>query len=241
MNQLLLSTDQIDKNGKVKITGNPLEHIRKILKLGLGETIRIGIVNGSMGIAHICSVSDKDFIEIEIDTNTLKPPPKPPNCKVVMALPRPKMMRRVFQNLSSLGIKEIHSIHSWRVEKSFWQTPWLKPEIIEQQLVLGLEQSMDTIIPSVSIHKLFKPFAEDQLPEILDDTLALVAHPYTEQKCPIDIRDQASTLIIGPEGGFTEYEIEKIVEAGAQSVSIGPRILRVETAVPVLISRLYPS
>jgi RsmE family RNA methyltransferase len=52
--------------------------------------------------------------------------------------------------------------------------------------------------------------------------------------------NEPTTLIIGPEGGFIPYEIEKLREQDVKAVTIGERILRVEAAVPALISRLYP-
>jgi len=245
MNLLLLNKTEIASGHKAIITGSRQQHISKVLKLGIGDKLKVGIINNLMGTAVITGFTDSNSpsekIEIQIDMETLKPPPAPIPCKIIMAMPRPKMMRRVIQNLSAMGVKEIYLINSWRVEKSFWQTPWLKPEAIEKQLVLGLEQAMDTVLPSVHIHKRFKPFVEDQLPDILLNTHAMVAHPYGNKPCPVNLQEEPSTLIIGPEGGFTDYEVDLLQKSGAEAVSIGPRILRVETAIPALISRLYPA
>lgn len=124
------------------------------------------------------------------------------------------------------------------MEKSFWQTPWLSDDNLRENLTLGLEQARDTVMPQVHIRKLFKPFVEDELPALLAGKRALVAHPGTEQPCPTHM-DQPTALCIGPEGGFTPYEVGKLEEAGCDPVHLGPRILRVETAVPVLVSRLF--
>lgn len=239
MNLLLLSKDDINTEKMARISGRRAVHIRDVLRLSVGDSLKTGIIDGPMGTANIIELGGTDSILVELDQDSLVPAPAPVPCKVVLAMPRPKMMRRVLQNLSAMGVKEIHLINCWRVEKSFWQTPWLRPEVINEQLTLGLEQAMDTQLPRVYIHKLFKPFVEDQLPDILKGTEALVAHPYAENPCPVAL-SVPSSLILGPEGGFTEYEVEKIEQAGAQPVSIGPRILRVETAVAALISRLYP-
>src|SRR5690606_5939828 len=142
------------------------------------------------------------------------------------------------QTVASLGVKEIHLINSYRVEKSFWQTPWLAPEAVREQLLLGLEQCCDTLVPRVYLHKRFKPFVEDELPDIARETRALVAHPYTETPCPWNLREPV-TLAIGPEGGFIPYEVEKLVACGFTPVTLGQRILRVETAIPVLVARLF--
>jgi RsmE family RNA methyltransferase len=59
-------------------------------------------------------------------------------------------------------------------------------------------------------------------------------------RCPVDSKGPIS-LAIGPEGGFIPYEIDKLNEVGFKTVHLGQRILRVETAIPAFISRLFPS
>jgi RsmE family RNA methyltransferase len=122
------------------------------------------------------------------------------------------------------------------VEKSFWQSPWLQPKKIEENLTLGLEQAKDTIMPNVYLKKLFKPFIEDELPTIAENSQKWVAHPGSELSCPRHFTEQ-STLIIGPEGGFVPYEINRLQEQGFKVINMGPRILRVETAVTTLLGR----
>jgi RsmE family RNA methyltransferase len=143
-----------------------------------------------------------------------------------MALPRPKMLKRCIETIATLGVKELWLINSYRVDKSYWSTPLLHPERLHEHLLLGLEQSGDTRLPRVEVRKRFKPFVEDELPTLAHNTRALVAHPYNAAPCP--------------EGGFIAYEVEKLEQAGLQAIHLGPRILRVETAVPVLLSRLFP-
>jgi RsmE family RNA methyltransferase len=135
-------------------------------------------------------------------------------------------------------VKQIYLLNSYRVEKSFWNSPLLQPEKLQEQFLLGLEQTVDTILPEVHLRKLFKPFVEDELPAIIKGTTALVAHPFADASFPASVAGPA-TLAIGPEGGFIPYEIEKLQECGFVSVSLGERILRVETAVPVLLGRLF--
>jgi RsmE family RNA methyltransferase len=148
------------------------------------------------------------------------------------------MFRRTLQTCATLGVKELWLINSYKVEKSFWQTPWLQQPALRDNLVLGLEQARDTLMPRVHIRKLFKPFVEDELPALLAGKQALVAHPGSAQPCPVHLQGPA-VLCIGPEGGFTDYEVDKLQQAGCQAVHLGQRILRVETAVPVLVSRLF--
>jgi RsmE family RNA methyltransferase len=137
-----------------------------------------------------------------------------------------------------MGVKRIILLNSFRVEKSYWQTPFLKSDAIQEQLVLGLEQAKDTVLPEVLLRDRFKPFVEDELPGFIKGTIALVAHPHAAVPCPRDLKS-AATLVIGPEGGFIQYELDKLVQCGCTAVQMGERVLSVETAVPALISRLY--
>ena len=148
------------------------------------------------------------------------------------------MLRRVLQTVSSMGVARLVLLNSYRVEKSFWQTPFLEPAAIREQLILGLEQARDTVLPEVIIEKRFKPFVEDHLPAMAAGTLGLVGHPGELPACPRAV-EQAVTLAIGPEGGWIPYEVEKLTAAGLQPVQLGARILRVETAVTALLARLF--
>ena len=149
------------------------------------------------------------------------------------------MLKRTFQTLAAMGVKRIVLMNTYRVEKSYWQTPWLQPEAIREQLILGLEQARDTVLPEVILEKRFKPFVEDRLSAMGVGMRKLVAHPVSEQECPSHLAEPVM-LAIGPEGGFIPYEVERLLEYGFECVHLGSRILRVETAVPVLLSRLSP-
>ena len=135
-----------------------------------------------------------------------------------------------------MGIKRMFLINAWRVEKSY-KSPRLFAENIRAQCLFGLEQARDTVMPQIELRRLFRPFVEDEMPAIAKDSLALVAHPVAAAECPRDVRGPV-TLAIGPEGGFIAEEIASLERAGFQAVSIGPRILRVETAVAALVGRL---
>ena len=105
-------------------------------------------------------------------------------------------------------------------------------------LILGLEQAKDTIMPGVALLTRFRPFVEDELPDLVKGTLGLVAHPEASIACPRAVAGDV-TLVMGPEGGFVPFEIEKLEASGCSVVHLGERILRVETALPALLARLF--
>jgi len=199
------------------------------------DQISCGILNGQMGMGLIKKIS-YDFIDMEICLEY--DPPHPLPLTLVLALPRPKMLKRIIESVTSLGVKDIYLINSWRVEKSFWQTPLLNPDQLEKHMILGLEQSRDTILPRIYKKRFFTRFVKEELPLIAKDSLCLTAHPKTAADCPSGVNKKI-TLVIGPEGGFIDIEIATLEQCGFSSYHIGPRILRVETAVTYLISRLY--
>jgi len=175
---------------------------------------------------------------LEMDVALDRDPPSPLPLTLILALPRPKVLNRVIAGATSLGIKRIILINAWRVEKSYWSSPRLTPENLRMQSILGLEQARDTVLPSIETRRLFRPFVEDELPSIAFGTRALIAHPNAMKECPRNLREPI-TLVIGPEGGFIDAEIASLERIGFTPVSIGERILRVETAVPYLAARLY--
>ena len=235
MNLLLLEEQDFTDAGDVRLNGRRLRHMLEVQQLATGDTLRVGRIGGLMGQARILSLTENQA-ELSVILN-VPPPPKLP-LTLLLAMPRPKMFRRILQHCATLGVPRIILLNSYRVEKSFWQTPFLEPTALRENLLLGLEQARDTVLPEVIIEKRFKPFVEDRLPALITDTQALVAHPGDYPPCPRALTSPA-TLAIGPEGGWIPYEMDKLIEAGFAPVQLGERILRVETAVTALISRLY--
>jgi 16S rRNA (uracil1498-N3)-methyltransferase len=227
--------DFIGTAGRVRLTGRRLKHVQEVLRVSANDELCVGLLNGNIGIGTVKVLDDS---VLEMDVHLDQAPPLPLPVTLILALPRPKVLRRVLRSATALGVKRIVLLNCFRVEKSFWQSPFLEQEAITEQLVLGLEQARDTVLPSVTLRRLFKPFVEDELPGLIQGTTPLVAHPAAEGPCPRAL-NQAATLIIGPEGGFIPYEIEKLRACGCTLVSLGERILNVETAVPALLSRLF--
>ncbi len=233
MNLILLDVNDFSSQSTVRLTGRRLQHVLEVHRAEVGDELQVGKVGGLLGNGRIVELTAEQMsLEVQLDRS----PPPPLPCTLILALPRPKMLKRVLQSVTSLGVKQIYLINSYRVEKSFWGSPLLQPEKLQEQLQLGLEQAVDTVMPEVQLRKLFKPFVEDELPEIIKGTTPLVAHPVADAPFPASLTGP-TTLAIGPEGGFIPYEVEKLQECGFGSVSLGKRILRVETAVPVLLSR----
>jgi len=235
VNLLLLEEADFIAADRVILRDRRLKHMQEVHRAEIGDSLRVGRVNGLLGTAEVLRLEAHEA-ELRVSLNTA-PPAKLP-LTLLLALPRPKMLRRVFQTVATMGVPTVILLNSYRVEKSFWQTPFLEPDAIREQLILGLEQARDSVLPEIIIEKRFKPFVQDRLPKLALNTLGLVGHPGPYPACPRAV-DEPVTLAIGPEGGWIPYEVDLLGLSGLQPVQLGDRILRVETAVTALLARLF--
>jgi len=235
MNILLFAASE-RSGSTVRISGARLRHLREVQGLCVGSTLRVGELHGLMGRGDITHLDTQEAeLEVRLDT----PPPAKLPLSVVLALPRPKMLRRILRTLGETGVAEVHLIHSQAVEKSFWQSELLSPATLQAYLCSGLEQARDTCPPPVSLHRRFRPFAEDVLPQLCSGRRALLAQPGAATPCPAEA-GPPTLLMLGPEGGYSPFEQALALAAGCTAVSLGPRTLRVETALGCALGRLLP-
>lgn len=209
-------------------------HLNTIIKLAENQSVDAGVINGLMGKATLLK-QEKNHWHFAFAPTILPPPPLP--IILILALPRPKMLRRVLLDAITLGIKHIILINSYKVEKSYWQTPRLQPAQLDELIQLALEQAKDTQPPLIETKKRFKPFIEDELPALSAGKSGYLLHPSGSTYLPTHKENKESIIAIGPEGGWTEYEALRFGNAGFTQHSLGQRILRVETALPTIVGR----
>lgn len=235
MNLILLYDSDFITATSVTLSDDRYQHIRNIHQSKAGDSVRVGKLNGLMGTGIIQSI-DQHAVKLTVELDQ-QPPAKLP-LTIILALPRPKMIRRLFRSVAELGVEELIVINSYKVEKSFWLSPALDEQKVQFYLASGLQQAKDTQLPKVTFKRLFKPFVEDELPRLIKDCRGLIAHPGIGQPCPHTIESR-SVLAIGPEGGFTDYEVGKFIDVGFEGIHLGERILRVENALTAITSKLY--
>ena len=254
MNLILLFDSDFIAPNRVRLSGLRFTHIQDILKAENGQGLTVGKINGLMGQGIVVSKTN-DTIELEVKLDGK--PPQALALTLILALPRPPMFKRILFSAAMLGVKKIIILNFNRVEKSLWNSSSLKPEAITEQLILGLQQAKDTLMPQVIVKRGFKPFVEDELPALIKGKLALVAHPdgggsvipafhtvipanpHWSLGAGAGIQNKHIVLIIGPEGGIIDYEIELLKAAGCQAIDLGPRILRTESVLPYVVGKLF--
>jgi RsmE family RNA methyltransferase len=142
--------------------------------------------------------------------------------------------------VAEFGVAHLHLINTARVEKSYWQSPLLRPEKLQEALVAGMERSSDTVAPVIHLHPRFRPFVEDRLVEICAGRPCWIAHMGGERSLA-DVPPVPAVVMIGPEGGFVPFEVELAEQLIAQRVHLGGRVLSVDTALPTVLAQALPT
>ncbi len=235
MNLVLLFPEDLVAPDLARLSGRRLAHVREIHGAGVGDDLAVGLLGGPMGRGRVLRL-DEERLDLAL-TLDQAPPPKLP-LTLVIAVPRPKVLNRVLAAAASLGAARIVLLNAWKVEKAYWSSPRMQPENLREQMILGLEQARDTVLPDLRLARLFRPFVEDELPDLLQGGTGLLAHPGTGEAAP-KVLVPPITLAIGPEGGWIEAEVQSLLRAGLKPLDLGPRILRTETALAALVGRLF--
>ena len=235
MNIILFKNEEKTEDNLYLITDrNKIEHINLVIKAEVGDFIEAGEENGNLGKGKILKKREESVLFEFIPEK--EPPVKLPVI-LICAVPRPKFLKRIIKDAVTIGVESIFFFIIWKIEKSFFESGIFDDKKIKEYIYIGLEQAKDTILPKIELKKSFKKFIEDELPEISKGAYKIVAHPGGTTLCPHSLNEKC-IIFIGPEGGFTDYEIEMIENAGFEKVSIGERILRVETAIPFIIGKV---
>jgi RsmE family RNA methyltransferase len=231
MNLLLLRDDDFLADGTARLTGRRLLHAREVLRAAAGDVLRVGRLRGNVGTGEVLRLTgDELVLRCQLDAM----PPARPAIDLLLAMPRPKALRRILPALASIGVDRLVLSNAARVEKSYFDSKTLAQ--IDDLLALGLEQARDTVPPEVIVRDRLRPFVEDELAATFGDGTRLLAHGAATLGVP---RVSGRALIaVGPEGGWVPFELDLFARHGFSAFTLGPRPLRVEVAVPAALGAL---
>jgi RsmE family RNA methyltransferase len=235
MNLLLLEPAELDARGRARLTGRRHQHAREVLRVQAGQTLRVGVRGGLVGTARVLL---EDGAALELEVSLEAPPPPRAGVDLVLAIPRPKALKRILPAVASLGVDRVLLVNAARVEKSYFDSKVLAEDFVSGLLDLGLEQARDTVSPQVAVRTRLRPFVEDELPAWCGDAVRLLPHPGAAAPAPPLSPTGRVVLAIGPDGGWVPSEVALLEAAGFLPFSLGPRILRVEVAVPAALGLL---
>jgi 16S rRNA (uracil1498-N3)-methyltransferase len=243
MNLILCEPSEVDAHGIVTLTGARGAHVRSVLGATPGDVIRIGVVDGPRGQGEIVALDeDRVVLRTTVVAGLDAAIPAPPAVDLLLALPRPKVLRRLWAQLAALGVGRIVLTNASRVERHYFDTHILNASTYRPLLIEGLQQAGDTRLPHVSVHRQFRILVEDELDALSSDAARLVAHPGSHRALLTVARESQRRrvlLAIGPEGGWNDFELDLLTRHGFGIVSMGPRILRTDTACVALLALLH--
>ncbi|MSO56410.1 MAG: 16S rRNA (uracil(1498)-N(3))-methyltransferase [Acidobacteria bacterium] len=241
MNLVILEPGEVGHAGQVALSGARAAHLQRVLKAAPGHDIRVGLLNGPFGVGTVQSVADGTVaLRCVFDASA----PRRPQVDLLLALPRPKVMRRLWAQLAALGVGQIILCNAERVERNYFDTHVLAPECYRPLLIEGLQQARDTWLPKVAIHRQFKVLVEDELDGLFGSGLRVVADPGTDTPVGAVASKavgQRILLAIGPEGGWNAFELELLAAHGFQPIGMGSRTLRTDTACVALLALVNAS
>ena len=241
MNLIILEQPDLLDSDRATLTGPRAEHLLRVLQVAPGHTVRVGRLDGPHGVGTVESAGEgRVTLRCAFETGT----PARPGVDLLLALPRPKVMRRLWAQLAALGVGQIILTNAERVERQYFDTHVVTPDCYRPLLIEGLQQARETRLPPVAIHRQFKILVEDHLDTLFDRGVRLVADPGATSSVASAVSrhpGERVLLAIGPEGGWNAFELELLQAHGFQPVGMGPRTLRVDTACIALLSVVQAS
>lgn len=235
MNLLLLEPSEISSEGEVVLDGRRARHLIDVLKVREGSVVRAGVIDGPIGSARVVGV---DADRVRLSAHLEGPPPPRPAVDLLLALPRPKVLKRLWAQLAALGVGTVVLTNASRVERFYFDSHVVREAELRPHLLEGLAQAKDTRVPIVRVAKTLKPLVEDQLEAIFGDARRLLADPVYERSAFDALRASPGRVVLalGPEGGWTPYERDLLERNGFFGVGLGPRTLRLDTAAVALVA-----
>jgi len=235
MNRILITPDELLPDGTVTLADFRAEHIRSVLKARVGDDVRTGVLDGPIGTSRVERLDEQTVV---LRTHHDEQAPEP-WFDLILAAPRPKVLKRLLPQLTALGVGKLVLLNAYKVEKCYFSSQWLETAHYTPLLIEGLMQAGTTRLPEVLIKPRFKPFMEDDLDVLFPNALRLLAHPGEAKGHQWALAEgQRPLLAVGPEGGWTDYELDQFLTRGFTPFSLGSRPLRTDTATIALIAVL---
>jgi 16S rRNA (uracil1498-N3)-methyltransferase len=240
MSRFFIDKTLVDPASKrIVITGDDVNHIKNVLRIACGETITL---SDGIGTDYFVSIErfekDKIFTSIiDVKPNCTEPPV---SITLFQGIPKSDKMDLIIQKSVELGVKKIVPVITDRTIVKFDSQKDIMAKTARWQRICleAAKQCNRGIVPEVVTPVKFEKALEES------GSYSLSIIPY-EKETDYSLRDclglginSMVSLFIGPEGGFTENEIRSAVNHGVKPVTLGPRILRTETAGIAVLSIL---
>lgn len=237
MNIVLVDASEIDSRGFARLTDARARHLLNVLHVAPGHVVRVGVIDGPLGTGTIAAVGNN---AVTLACAFAGAPPERPRIDLLVALPRPKVLRRLWAHLAALGVGRVILTNAGKVERDYFDSHLVHDAGFRPLLLEGLQQARDTRMPIVSVHKRLTVLVEDELDSLCPDGPRLVAHPdagasVAAALAGITARDRV-LVAVGPEGGWNDFELALLERHRFQRVGMGARTLATTTACVALLT-----
>ena len=231
-----IHTEQdLEPDREIRLENGRAHYLGRVLRVVAGQTIVLFNGDGRDYAAEVLA-ADRNTVRIAVRSRLPARRESPLSVTIVQAVSRGERMDQTLQKCTELGATAFRLLESERVEVRLDRKRLAKRmDHWRSVIVAACEQSGRACIPALSA----PCAADDWLNEpAADTTTRLVLDPDAEQRLAAVAPATAFELAIGPEGGFSAAERERMQAAGARGVTLGPRILRTETAGPAALAIL---
>jgi len=239
VNLMIVEPHELDADSRATVSGVRARHLHTVLRATPGQQVRIGVLDGPVGSGVITAIApDTATLACTFEPHV----PDVPAVDVLLALPRPKVLRRLWAQLAALGVGRIMLTNAARVERNYFDTHVLEATTSRPLLIEGLQQARDTRLPVVSVHRSFRIFVEDDLAALSDASTRLVADPISRDSMRARLTPPPPgrvLLAVGPEGGWNQFERDLLAAHGFVDVTLGARTLRSDTAIVALLALVH--
>jgi 16S rRNA (uracil1498-N3)-methyltransferase len=235
MNILLFESSELEHGSDVTLADERARHLLKVLKVNVGDRVRVGVLDGLTGLAEVIGVQAQS-VTLRCACDQAAPPAG--SDTLLLGFARPKVLLRCLEHAAALGFGRIVLFRSRRVEKSHLSSHALEPGVIQARLRHGLEQSRRTQRPEVLFVPRFRQLIEELDSWLPKENRFVADADATSEAALARVLPQGLHLVIGPEGGLIDHELEQFSLHGFEAVRAGQQPLRVETAVAYLAGQL---
>lgn len=241
MPKFFIKNDQINDN-KITILGEDVNHISNVLRMKIGDIIQIGNSETAQNFNAKIDAFEKGKIECSIEQELESEAESSIELTIFQGIPKSDKMELIIQKSTELGVRAIIPVDMERcISKINGKDEKKKIERWQKISEVAAKQSGRDIIPKIENVKKIKDICN------LVDKYDLIIVPYEKAegysfKDAVEEQKQACNengrigIVIGPEGGFEQAEIDILKKSGAKVVTLGKRILRTETVALAMAS-----
>jgi 16S rRNA (uracil1498-N3)-methyltransferase len=209
-------------------------YIARVLRMSVGDTLILFNGDGNDYGARVTAIQHQ-AVKVLVNTVAIPPTESPLQITLVQGISRGDRMDYCLQKATELGVNQIQPLLTRRVEVRMTQKRLVKRLAHWRQVIISAcEQSGRAVIPEVAEPQTLTDWLANE-----SATVRLVLDPTAEHKLTnYTLSNTAVSIVIGPEGGLEQSELDQAQTAGCSAVSLGPRVLRTESAGPVAIAVL---